>query len=349
MRIKILAGARARVNLLCGTTALLASTVLTPCWAASLPNCSDLAAQIFTNPDVVAATSVLVPASGADLAYCNVQLQYSHLAGPAAGYAPGQSQLIQIGIGLPLSAADGGSGGVQGAWTGRIEDLGRGGTAGSVGSTTAATDLGDVGSSTDTGHSATTVGGSGSNFPLNGIVGTFPGGTFTAALNPPNDNSFNWGIYADFAYRSIHAKSVMSKFVTQLYYGRAQDYSYWVGCSEGGREAMSEAMRYPNDHNGLLIGDPVMMYDRLQPMQFWGRSSRTMTSAQKSRLPNRRRCQTRQMPIARTISAACRTALSRSRAPACSAPISTYAGNLARISTGYPTRRIASRLQRPRT
>jgi len=252
MQIKMLAEARTRVNLLCATTALLASTALTPCWAGSPPNCSDLAAQILTNPDVVAATSVLVPASGANLDYCNVQIQYSHLAGPAAGYAPSQSQIIQIGIGLPLSAADGGSGGVQGAWTGRIEDLGGGGTAGNVGSTTAATNLGNVGSSTDTGHSATTVGGSGSNFPLNGIVGTFPGGTFTAALNPPNDNSFNWGIYADFAYRGIHAQSVMSKVVTQLYYGMAQNYSYWVGCSEGGHQGLSEAMRYPNDITGSL-------------------------------------------------------------------------------------------------
>ena len=109
-QIKMLAGARTRVNFLCRMTAFLASAVLTPCWAAEPPNCSALAAQISTNPDVVAATSVLVPASGADLAYCNVQLQYSHLAGPAAGYAPSQSQLIQIGIGLPLSAADGGSG-----------------------------------------------------------------------------------------------------------------------------------------------------------------------------------------------------------------------------------------------
>jgi hypothetical protein len=102
MQIKILAGARTRVNLLCGTMTLLASTALTPCWAASLPNCSGLAAEILTNPDIVAATSVLVPASTspANLAYCNVQLRYSHLAGPAAGYAPGQSQLIQIGIGL---------------------------------------------------------------------------------------------------------------------------------------------------------------------------------------------------------------------------------------------------------
>ena len=139
MQIKILAEAGTRVNLLCATTALLASTALTPCWGAAPPNCSDLAAQILTNPDVVAATSVLVPASTspANLAYCNVQLKYSHLAGPAAGYAPGQSQIIQVGIGLPLSAADGGSGGVQGAWTGRIEDLGGGGTAGNVGSTTA--------------------------------------------------------------------------------------------------------------------------------------------------------------------------------------------------------------------
>src|ERR1700753_1896188 len=144
--------------------ALLGTTSLVPSVASAAPSptCSGLAAQLLPQKGIVSATSVIQAATGTHKSYCLVNIQVSDLAGPKDGYLPGQRQAINIGIGLPLSPSDGGTGGVSGAWNQRIEDLGGGGYAGSVGSTTGATDSGFVGSSTDTGH----VGGRGS-FALN--------------------------------------------------------------------------------------------------------------------------------------------------------------------------------------
>jgi len=46
--------------------------------------------------------------------------------------------------------------------------------------------------------------------------------------------------------------------VIQAYYGTAPRYSYWVGCSTGGRQGLQEAQRYPEDFDGLVIGAPVL-------------------------------------------------------------------------------------------
>jgi len=157
--------------------ALMGSTAFIPsvATAAPAPSCSGLAAQLLTREGVSAATSAIQPAAGPHLSYCLVNLTISELAGPEDGYQPGQKQMIKIGIGLPLSPADSGTGGSVGAWNERIQDLGGGGYAGSVGPVTPATDFGYVGSSTDTGHPASTQG--------------------TFALNP--DGTLNFGLIRD--------------------------------------------------------------------------------------------------------------------------------------------------------
>src|SRR5262245_60985887 len=62
----------------------------------------------------------LIPAAGANVARCETNFIYSNRGGPAAGYAVGQNQRIGIRVGFPLNGADGGSGGVQGAWNGKV-------------------------------------------------------------------------------------------------------------------------------------------------------------------------------------------------------------------------------------
>ena len=168
--------------------ALMCSCAFIPSRAAAapLPSCSGLAAQLLAGEGVSAATSAVQPAAGTHQSYCLVKITVSELAGPKDGYLVGQKQMINVGIGLPLSPADGGTGGLVGAWNERIEDLGGGGYAGSVGPVTGATDVGYVGSSTDTGHPASA------------------GGTF--ALNP--DNTLNWGLIRDFAFNGIHLQAV---------------------------------------------------------------------------------------------------------------------------------------------
>ena len=61
----------------------------------------------------------------------------------------------------------------------------------------------------------------------------------------------------DFAHRAIHLMTTTGKAVVAKYYGQAQKRAYFQGCSTGGRQALMEAQRYPNDYNGIISGAPV--------------------------------------------------------------------------------------------
>lgn len=74
----------------------------------------------------------------------------------------------------------------------------------------------------------------------------------------------------DFGYRSPHVLSIAAKALIDVYYGQQPAYSYFQGCSTGGRQALSEAERYPTDFNGIVAGDPAMRQNYLAPIaQGW--------------------------------------------------------------------------------
>jgi hypothetical protein len=60
-----------------------------------------------------------------------------------------------------------------------------------------------------------------------------------------------------FGSTSEHQLALVSKALIADYYGRGPSYSYFDGCSDGGREALIEAQRYPRDFNGILAGAPA--------------------------------------------------------------------------------------------
>lgn len=62
---------------------------------------------------------------------------------------------------------------------------------------------------------------------------------------------------ADFAYRGQHITTLTAKKLIKTYYGQSQKYAYFVGCSDGGREALMAAQRYPEDYNGIIAGAPA--------------------------------------------------------------------------------------------
>jgi len=64
----------------------------------------------------------------------------------------------------------------------------------------------------------------------------------------------------DFAYRGQHLTVLAAKALTQLYYGQTPRYSYFVGCSDGGREALMESQRFPNDFDGIIAGDAALNF-----------------------------------------------------------------------------------------
>jgi hypothetical protein len=154
---------------------------------------------------------------------------------------------INIEIWLPLPSA----------WTNRFQGVGGGGYAGTITWTGLATavEAGYATASTDTGHSA---------FAPNNGVG---GGGF--ALNQPAD-TLNVGLITDFAERSELELARKGKALTRAFYGTGPRFSYWTGCSTGGRQGWIMAQRHPEEYDGYLTGAPAFNWDRFIPAELWG-------------------------------------------------------------------------------
>lgn len=83
------------------------------------------------------------------------------------------------------------------------------------------------------------------------------------ATKGPYDTSFAFGYpqrVTDFAWRAVHELAEKSRLVVAAYYGRPQRYSYFNGCSDGGREALKTAQLFPSDFNGIIAGSAVANY-----------------------------------------------------------------------------------------
>ena len=61
----------------------------------------------------------------------------------------------------------------------------------------------------------------------------------------------------DFGYRAAHVTALAGKAISERFYQRAPDKSYFYGCSTGGREGMMEAQRFPWDFDGIIAGAPA--------------------------------------------------------------------------------------------
>jgi tannase/feruloyl esterase len=133
-------------------------------------------------------------------------------------------------------------------WNGRFQAVGGGGfSGGSAENLLPALRKGYATAATDAGH---------------------PGATADFALNP--DRTLNWAAIEDFGYRGVHDMTVTAKAVIAAFYGTGPQYSYWNGCSTGGRQGLMEAQRYPDDYDGVLAGAPVINYPQMQTGQIWG-------------------------------------------------------------------------------
>jgi hypothetical protein len=246
--------------------ALLSSALAAPVivWSAT-PPCSDLATNpawgLAGNPNITDLTAVVTPAAGGNAAYCQVNLTDRTLVGPQYGYAVGETSKFRIRVGLPLNSADGGTEGVQGAWNGNIETLGNGGFAGTVTAVTSATNVGYVGTGTDTGHNSSITNPIPNPNPPPATVEAPPsenGAVF--GLNP--DGSLDYGRIKDYAWRGEHHANLWGQRITTTYYGQQPRRNYYVGCSDGGREGHEMAQRYAGEFDGIVAMSPAIMWDR---------------------------------------------------------------------------------------
>ena len=73
----------------------------------------------------------------------------------------------------------------------------------------------------------------------------------------------------DFGYRAAHETTLAAKALVVGFYGRAPALSYWNGCSAGGRSALMEAQRYPNDFDGIVAGSPGLNWTGRAMQSIW--------------------------------------------------------------------------------
>ena len=84
----------------------------------------------------------------------------------------------------------------------------------------------------------------------------------TARSQCARTGRINKRLWHDFAERSLHQLALKSKTLTRAFYGQKQKYSYWEGCSTGGRQGYKIAQEHPADYDGYLVGAPAFNWTR---------------------------------------------------------------------------------------
>jgi len=174
--------------------------------------------------------ATLKPAAGTIPEYCRVE-GYLITGDEKEGFGK-----TSFGVNLPT------------AWNQRFVMVGDGGFDGGVSALTDATSVSRMNAgyaiaNTDMGHSGA----------------EFPGATFGTRR----------ALEIDYGWRATHVSVVIAKALMQAYYGQWPTYSYWDGCSTGGRQAAVEAQRFPGDFDGIVSGDPFMNAIEIAMEQIW--------------------------------------------------------------------------------
>ncbi len=80
------------------------------------------------------------------------------------------------------------------------------------------------------------------------------------ALDDPPSPGIDNEAEIGYAYNGVHLTALLAKDIVQAYYGPAPQYSYFVGCSNGGRQGLMEAARFPSDFDGIISGAPLVTH-----------------------------------------------------------------------------------------
>ncbi len=142
------------------------------------------------------------------------------------------------------------------SWNGRLQVVGNGGLAGTIGYPAMAGALksGFATASTDTGHTAS---------------------------EPPTWLEDRERLI-DYSYRGLHLTTVDAKSIANAFYSQSPKYAYYTGCSTGGKQGLMEAQRYPADFDGILAGDAANFWTHQMASEVW---NGVVTSSPETNLP----------------------------------------------------------------
>jgi len=204
---------------------VLAVVLLSPARAGAA--CADLAKLNLPNTTVTRA-EVVAPGSFTTVGTAASQALYARLpefCRVGATLRPSADSEIRIEVWLPIQ------------WNGRFQAIGNGAWAGVIpyAPMAGAVVEGFVAAGTDTGH---------------------VGNTAAFAVGHPEK-------VIDLGYRAVHEMTVQAKALINGFYGRAPQFSIWNGCSQGGRQGITAAVRYPTDFDGVIAGAPAVNWMNL--------------------------------------------------------------------------------------
>jgi feruloyl esterase len=146
-------------------------------------------------------------------------------------------------------------------WNGKYWVAGGGGYNGTIPRLTQALTEGYAAAGSDTGHVAPKI---------------------------PTDGSWAWqnlDAQNNYAYLATHVVTLLGKEIVRAYYGQHEQRSYFVGCSNGGKMALSEVQRYPDDFDGAIAGDPVIDRTRLMMQFAWDAQALAAAPIPPSKIP----------------------------------------------------------------
>ena len=228
------------------TAALVLACVLPGVNARAATPCADLKSLSLGEATITQAQSV---EAGPFAVPADLGVPAQSIARPAfcrvqGVIAPTKDSHIEFEVWLPAAG-----------WNGKYQGVGNGGFAGAIqygarGGLASALRAGYAASSTDTGHQA------------NGIDARW-------ALGHPEK-------IIDYGYRAVHETAEKAKIIIRAFYGEPAKHSYFSSCSNGGRQALMEAQRYPADYDGIIAGAPAANFTRILTGFTWNLLATTL-------------------------------------------------------------------------